>query len=83
MEKHQDELVQKFQKESPKPKEVGASEATVKAELNFDRIARTVNTSGRQSRIGQSGKYYCGGRLEGRGCPCCDGYCGPDSGCNC
>ena len=41
-----------------------------------------MNSSQRQARIGQYGKYYCGGRLEGN-CTCCDGYCGTDTGCNC
>jgi hypothetical protein len=48
----------------------------------FDRIAKTTNGAGRASRLGGSGKYYCGGRLETK-CSCCDGYCGPDNGCNC
>lgn len=34
------------------------------------------------SRIGSSGKYYCGGRFAAN-CGCCDGVCGPDNGCNC
>ena len=50
--------------------------------LEFDRIGRAVNDAGRQARLGQSGKYYCSGRLEGK-CICCDGQCGPTNGCNC
>lgn len=48
----------------------------------FDRIAKTTNGAGKVSRLGASGKYYCGGRLETK-CSCCDGYCGPENGCNC
>lgn len=84
MEKHQDELFQKFQKEALKLKDVGASEALkLGPDLSFDRIAKTLNGSGRKAKNGSSGKYYCGGRLQGRDCSCCDGYCGPDNGCNC
>lgn len=31
--------------------------------------------------IGESGHYYCGLRVLT--CPCCDGICGPQRGCNC
>lgn len=31
--------------------------------------------------IGDSGHYYCNQRVLS--CPCCDGICGPQSGCNC
>ena len=30
---------------------------------------------------GESGHYYCSMRVLT--CPCCDGICGPQSGCNC
>lgn len=30
---------------------------------------------------GESGHYYCSTRVLT--CPCCDGICGPQSGCNC
>ena len=40
------------------------------------------NDQGRKARLGDSGKYYCGGPLE-TDCMCCNGYCGPDNGCNC
>ena len=29
-----------------------------------------------------NGKYYCGGPLGYRS-ECCNGYCGPETGCNC
>ena len=48
----------------------------------FDRIGKMVNGAGRAARLGASGKYYCAGRLETK-CSCCDGYCGPENGCNC
>jgi hypothetical protein len=31
--------------------------------------------------LGESGHYYCGLRVLT--CPCCDGICGPQTGCNC
>jgi len=43
----------------------------------LDRIGRKGN-----ARIGATGKYYCGQRLNGS-CGCCNGYCGPSDGCNC
>ena len=51
-------------------------------QLNFDRISDKQNEKGRRARIGESGKYYCGGVLD-TNCMCCNGYCGPDNGCNC
>lgn len=50
--------------------------------MNFDRVGPMRNENGRQARLGESGKYYCGGVL-GTNCMCCNGYCGPDNGCNC
>jgi len=41
------------------------------------------NSAGRDSRIGETGKYYCNGNMGSPSCYCCDGYCGPDNGCNC
>ncbi|RNA05305.1 E3 ubiquitin- ligase SINA-like 4 [Brachionus plicatilis] len=45
--------------------------------------------SKKASRLGKSGKYYCGQKLDGA-CRlgglsrrCCDGICGPADGCNC
>ena len=31
-------------------------------------------------KLGSSGKYYCGRKLD---CGCCNGFCGPIKGCNC
>ena len=40
------------------------------------------NDKGREARLGDNAKYYCGGQLETQ-CFCCDGYCGTTNGCNC
>ncbi|KAJ8681467.1 hypothetical protein QAD02_017254 [Eretmocerus hayati] len=40
-----------------------------------------VNSAGVVARKGESGHYYC--NLRVLSCPCCDGICGPQSGCNC
>ncbi|XP_055344526.1 uncharacterized protein LOC129592499 [Paramacrobiotus metropolitanus] len=47
-----------------------------------DRIRIRDNPDGNVARQGASGKYYCGKALNGN-CRCCDGFCGPDNGCNC
>lgn len=38
--------------------------------------------SNKVSRLGKSGKYYCGQKLDGF-CGCCNGFCGTTNGCNC
>lgn len=50
-----------------------------------DPIITRTNEKGLKARLGSSGKYYCGGKLEGKCGPwgCCDGSCGPTNGCNC
>lgn len=40
------------------------------------------NDKGREAKLGENGKYFCGGIL-GTNCMCCNGYCGPSNGCNC
>ncbi|KAI8800498.1 hypothetical protein BJ742DRAFT_780328 [Cladochytrium replicatum] len=45
-------------------------------------IAAKRNADGGLARLGRSGKHYCGGPLDFT-CECCDGFCGPSSGCNC
>ncbi|XP_042217246.1 E3 ubiquitin-protein ligase HERC2-like isoform X2 [Homarus americanus] len=40
-----------------------------------------LNSAGVTARKGESGHYYCSMRVLT--CPCCDGICGPQSGCNC
>ena len=47
-----------------------------------DPIKATTNSQGRKARLGSSGKFYCGGKLNGS-CTCCNGNCGPGNGCNC
>ncbi|XP_048243824.1 E3 ubiquitin-protein ligase HERC2-like isoform X1 [Haliotis rufescens] len=39
------------------------------------------NSTGAIAKKGDTGKYYCG--MKVLSCPCCDGHCGPDNGCNC
>ena len=46
-------------------------------------IDKQVNGRGNVARLGETGKYYCGGRLDGPACICCDGMCGLGNGCNC
>ncbi|CAF1087659.1 unnamed protein product [Adineta steineri] len=48
-----------------------------------DRIGQTQNKFGRKARLGISGKFYCGGQLDGLRCLCCNGKCGLSTGCNC
>ena len=48
-----------------------------------NRIEATHNMFGRVARLGASGKFYCGGQLDGFRCRCCNGQCGPGTGCNC
>ena len=50
---------------------------------NMDRIATARNDNGHTARLGRTGKYYCGKRLDVAYCRCCNGYCGPNAGCNC
>ena len=38
-----------------------------------------IKNKGKDSIIGTTGKYYCGGPLLGK-CMCCNGYCGPTNG---
>ncbi|XP_071532835.1 E3 ubiquitin-protein ligase HERC2 isoform X2 [Panulirus ornatus] len=40
-----------------------------------------LNSAGVTARKGESGHYYCS--MKVLTCPCCDGICGPQSGCNC
>ncbi|KXS21105.1 hypothetical protein M427DRAFT_130681 [Gonapodya prolifera JEL478] len=47
-----------------------------------DPIATTTNSTGRIARLGKTGQYYCGGRLD-VACNCCNGDCGPNNGCPC
>ncbi|ODN06550.1 E3 ubiquitin-protein ligase HERC2 [Orchesella cincta] len=40
-----------------------------------------LNAAGITARKGENGHYYCG--MRALTCTCCDGICGPHSGCNC
>ena len=46
-------------------------------------IESSRNDIGNLARLGLSGKYYCGNKLDGPSCICCNGTCGIESGCNC
>ena len=46
-------------------------------------IEKLINSKKNYARLGSTGKYYCGMPLDGQNCICCDGHCGPGSGCNC
>ncbi|XP_065055130.1 uncharacterized protein LOC135683713 [Rhopilema esculentum] len=48
-----------------------------------DRIQRKTNEDGKESRLGSTGKHYCGYVFGSSRCDCCDIYCGPENGCNC
>lgn len=48
-----------------------------------DVIGDRENSKGFVAKIGSSGKYYCGQALDVVECKCCNGECGPESGCNC
>ncbi|XP_013183359.2 probable E3 ubiquitin-protein ligase HERC2 [Amyelois transitella] len=50
-------------------------------EIYFDAGNGLVNSAGVTAKLGDSGKYYCGLRILA--CTCCDGLCGPHSGCAC
>ncbi|CAB3255423.1 unnamed protein product [Arctia plantaginis] len=50
-------------------------------EIYFDAGNGLVNSAGVTAKLGDSGKYYCGLRILT--CTCCDGLCGPHSGCAC
>ncbi|CAH2243797.1 jg12710 [Pararge aegeria aegeria] len=50
-------------------------------EIYFDAGNGLVNGAGITAKLGDSGKYYCGLRILN--CTCCDGLCGPHSGCAC
>lgn len=63
---------------------VEAASASASPSSTFDdRLERTRNKFGRFARLGSSGKFYCGGKLDGQRCSCCNGTCGPSNGCNC
>ncbi|XP_072935158.1 probable E3 ubiquitin-protein ligase HERC2 [Epargyreus clarus] len=50
-------------------------------EIYFDARKGLVNSAGISAKLGDTGKYYCGLRILS--CTCCDGLCGPHSGCAC
>lgn len=48
---------------------------------NNDRLSVKKNNNGDISKLGNTGKYYCGKKVLN--CRCCNGYCGPTNGDNC
>ncbi|CAF0973973.1 unnamed protein product [Adineta ricciae] len=48
-----------------------------------DRLDKTLNKFGLHTRLGSTGKFYCGGQLDGGQCSCCNKRCGLSNGCNC
>lgn len=46
-------------------------------------IDTQTNQEGKISRLGESGKYYCGKKIQEDKCNCCDSTCGVSNGCNC
>ncbi|KAJ8962033.1 hypothetical protein NQ314_005815 [Rhamnusium bicolor] len=50
-------------------------------ELTGDFSVGLLNSAGVTAKQGEFGKFYCGQRVLT--CTCCDGICGPHSGCNC
>lgn len=54
-----------------------------KSKLYQNTIEDLENSRRCIARLGSSGKYYCGKKLDGDPCLCCNGYCGPIEGCNC
>ncbi|KAJ8985747.1 hypothetical protein NQ317_014400 [Molorchus minor] len=50
-------------------------------ELTGEFSVGLLNSAGVTAKQGEYGKYYCGQQVLT--CTCCDGICGPQSGCNC
>lgn len=44
-------------------------------------IEPKLNNRDFSAKLGATGKYYCGKKLDGPRCYCCDGYCGTRVGC--
>lgn len=87
VEKHEKKIVQMFDfqitkdsQEETKTNVDGQIKGNVN--FNFDRVGIMKNDKGREAKLGENGKYFCGGIL-GTNCMCCNGYCGPSNGCNC
>jgi hypothetical protein len=89
-EAHEKELIQLYSKNddvtAKKPEEKKAPKRREFWQLPGGKVSvidRLQNERGRWARLGETGKFYCGGKLEGPFCQCCDGNCGPGNGCNC
>lgn len=42
-----------------------------------------LNSIHKCPKLGTTGKFYCGAKLDPPKCYCCNGYCGPTNGENC
>ncbi len=73
---HEKDIIDLVHKKQDKQEEEKAG-----APRSRDPIGVKTNATLRMSRLGTSGKYYCGGRTIK--CACCNGFCGPSNGCNC
>jgi len=58
---------------------INTQSETNKNEVSIEML---INSRGFNARLGATGKYYCGKVLDFE-CNCCNGNCGPTSGCNC
>ena len=79
MQSHKQVMLEHFDKEK---RSTTPQQNVVEIEMPRDVIAAKLNGVGRQARIGENGKFYCGGQscnVQG----CCDGSCGIGNGCNC
>jgi len=82
---HSDQILNKFDSILKVFKSENDTNAKLKPSTNMNNfsIDVQVNKFHGMARLGSNGKYYCGKRLDGPKCSCCDGYCGLHSGCNC
>lgn len=62
----------------------GKTESKIKppADPAINYFRTQTNRDGLKAAMGDTSKYYCGGRMLGK-CNCCNGECGPDNGENC
>lgn len=83
-EKHPEELLASLMESLP-PLEANINRLSIIYESGASTVdlqSSYTNDRGFVSKFGTTGKLYCGQPLEVGGCGC-DGYCGPNNGCNC
>jgi len=78
LEKHQQKVLKILEKNFKEQKQGPLK----KAKPFVDPTAGLKNSKGVIAHYGETGKLYCGNKMDER-CLCCDGGCGPDNGCNC